>query len=105
MPPRFLLGNLSDFNPSVDAVPYQQLPAVDRWLLSSHARLMAEVTAAYESYQVSRHTHIQPLCSEYITIKHKMPVAYIIMHSVTHLVMSLPRPFTYHCITCRVENG
>lgn len=27
---RFLLGNLSDFNPATDAVPYQQLPAVDR---------------------------------------------------------------------------
>jgi isoleucyl-tRNA synthetase len=49
---RFLLGNLSDFNPATDAVPYQQLPAVDRWLLSSHARLMLEVQEAYDTYQV-----------------------------------------------------
>lgn len=49
---RFLLGNLSDFNPATDAVPYQQLPAVDRWLLSSHAKAMAEVQEAYNTYQV-----------------------------------------------------
>jgi isoleucyl-tRNA synthetase len=30
---RFLLGNLSDFNPATDAVAYQQLPAVDRQVL------------------------------------------------------------------------
>lgn len=35
-------------------MPYSQLPAVDRWLLSSHARLMAEVKDAYETYQVRR---------------------------------------------------
>lgn len=52
VPIRFLLGNLSDFNLVTDAVPYQQLPAVDRWLLSSHARLMAEVQEAYDTYQV-----------------------------------------------------
>jgi isoleucyl-tRNA synthetase len=33
-------------------VPYEQLPAVDRWLLSSHARLMAEVQEAYDTFQV-----------------------------------------------------
>jgi hypothetical protein len=52
-PPRFLLGNLSDFDSAAHAVPYDQLPAVDRWLLSSHARLMAEVQEGYETYQVS----------------------------------------------------
>lgn len=46
------MGNLSDFNPATDAVPYQQLPAVDRWLLSSHAKAMAEVQEAYNTYQV-----------------------------------------------------
>lgn len=49
---RFLLGNLADFDPAADAVPYERLPAVDKWLLAKHADLMAEVQEAYEGYQV-----------------------------------------------------
>lgn len=49
---RFLLGNLADFNPASDAVLYEQLPAVDRWLLAKHSQVMAEVQDAYETYQV-----------------------------------------------------
>jgi isoleucyl-tRNA synthetase len=49
---RFLLGNLADFDPAQHAVPYQQLPAVDRWLLAKHAELMGEVQEAYDTYQV-----------------------------------------------------
>eukprot|EP00878_Enallax_costatus_P016521 GHUV01017333.1.p1 GENE.GHUV01017333.1~~GHUV01017333.1.p1 ORF type:complete len:536 (+),score=175.29 GHUV01017333.1:637-2244(+) len=51
---RFLLGNLADFNPASDAVPYEQLPAVDKWLLAKHAQVMAEVQEAYETYQFRR---------------------------------------------------
>jgi isoleucyl-tRNA synthetase len=49
---RFLLGNLSDFDPVKHSVPFDQLPAVDRWLLARHASVMAEVAEAYDSYQV-----------------------------------------------------
>jgi isoleucyl-tRNA synthetase len=52
---RFLLGNLADFDPQQHAVPYAQLPAVDRWLLAKHAELMREVAEAYEAYQVGGH--------------------------------------------------
>ena len=51
---RFLLGNLSDFDPQSDAVPYDQLPLVDKWLLARHAAVMGEVKEAYEGYQVRR---------------------------------------------------
>jgi isoleucyl-tRNA synthetase len=51
---RFLLGNLSDFDPLVDAVPHDQLPLVDKWLLARHAAVMAEVEEAYEAYQVGQ---------------------------------------------------
>ena len=30
---RFLLGNLHDYNPEVHAVPYDELPALDRYML------------------------------------------------------------------------
>lgn len=49
---RFLLGNLADYDPAQHAVPYEALPAVDRWLLAQHAALMAEVAEAYDTYQV-----------------------------------------------------
>lgn len=51
---RFLLGNLDDFDPKRDAVPYAQLPAVDRFALSRLSELMAEVKAGYDSYQFAR---------------------------------------------------
>eukprot|EP00775_Hariotina_reticulata_P010199 gene10199-10360_t len=51
---RFLLGNVADFDPATDAVPYEQLPLVDQWLLAQHAKVMAEVQEAYETYQFRR---------------------------------------------------
>jgi isoleucyl-tRNA synthetase len=44
---------VSDFDPATDAVPYEQLPLVDQWLLAQHAKVMAEVQEAYEAYQVT----------------------------------------------------
>ncbi|TVQ52554.1 MAG: isoleucine--tRNA ligase [Spirulina sp. DLM2.Bin59] len=48
---RFLLGNLHDFNPATDAVPYDQLPELDRYMLHCIDGVFNEVTAAFESYQ------------------------------------------------------
>lgn len=36
-----------------DAVAYEQLPAVDRWLLWRLSAVMTDVTESYESYNVS----------------------------------------------------
>jgi hypothetical protein len=49
---RFLLGSLADFDPAAQCVPYEQLPAVDRFVLGRHAEVMEEVKEAYETYQV-----------------------------------------------------
>ncbi|MBD2025148.1 isoleucine--tRNA ligase [Leptolyngbya sp. FACHB-711] len=51
---RFLLGNLHDFNPAKDAVPYDQLPELDRYLLHRMTEVFAEVTDAYDTYQFYR---------------------------------------------------
>jgi isoleucyl-tRNA synthetase len=48
---RFLLGNLSDFEPSRDRQSYARLDEVDRWVLDRLARLIGRVTRAYEDYQ------------------------------------------------------
>ncbi len=51
---RFLLGNLHDFDPAKDAVPYDQLPELDRYMLHRMTEVFAEVTDAFESYQFFR---------------------------------------------------
>ncbi|KKM12416.1 isoleucine--tRNA ligase [Clostridiales bacterium PH28_bin88] len=48
---RFLLGNLYDFNPQLDQVPYRDLPELDRWALMRLHRLIQRVTGAYRDYE------------------------------------------------------
>ncbi|NLG87253.1 MAG: class I tRNA ligase family protein, partial [Firmicutes bacterium] len=48
---RFLLGNLSDFDPEKDVVPYEELTEIDRWALMALTHLVEKVTAAYENYE------------------------------------------------------
>ncbi|MBC7105709.1 MAG: class I tRNA ligase family protein, partial [Firmicutes bacterium] len=48
---RFLLGNLYDFDPRRDAVPYEALPELDRWALLRLGRLIARVLQAYRDYE------------------------------------------------------
>ena len=44
---RYLLGNLHGFDPAVDAVPVQQLLAMDRWALENARLLQEEIADAY----------------------------------------------------------
>ncbi|NEQ31573.1 MAG: isoleucine--tRNA ligase [Leptolyngbya sp. SIO4C5] len=48
---RFLLGNLYDFDPAQDAVPYEQLPELDRYALHLVNEVFSNVTQAFETYQ------------------------------------------------------
>ncbi len=48
---RFLLGNLSDFDPARDRQPYARLDEVDRFVLDRLAHLIDRVRRAYEEYQ------------------------------------------------------
>jgi isoleucyl-tRNA synthetase len=47
---RYLLGNLSGFDPKRDSVPTGDLLALDRWALARTAALQAEITEAYRRY-------------------------------------------------------
>ncbi len=51
---RFLLGNLHDFNPATDAVPYANLPELDRYMLHRMTEVCNDVTAAFDSFQFFR---------------------------------------------------
>jgi len=48
---RFLLGNLAGFDPARDAVPVEQMVALDRWALQRAGTLQGEVVEAYRAYQ------------------------------------------------------
>lgn len=48
---RYILGSVSDFNPSTDKVNYQELLEIDRWALMRLEQVREKVTAAYEGYE------------------------------------------------------
>jgi isoleucyl-tRNA synthetase len=48
---RFLLGNLSDFNPATDAVAYEDLPELDQYILQEMYLVFRDITEAFESFQ------------------------------------------------------
>nr|MCU0869243.1 isoleucine--tRNA ligase [Burkholderiales bacterium] len=62
---RFLLANVSDFDPTVDALPPAQWLDIDRYAVALTARVQADIVAAYDRYEF--HTVVQRLtafCSE-----------------------------------------
>ncbi|MET0379804.1 MAG: isoleucine--tRNA ligase [Spongiibacteraceae bacterium] len=48
---RFLLANMSGFDPSQHAVAFDDMLALDRWIVAAAAKLQDEVIAAYDAYQ------------------------------------------------------
>ncbi|MFU8847728.1 MAG: isoleucine--tRNA ligase [Opitutales bacterium] len=62
---RFQIGNLHDFDPATQAVPLEELSALDKWALHQLAQLVRHVTAAYEAYEFHRafKEYIDPFCS------------------------------------------
>jgi isoleucyl-tRNA synthetase len=51
---RFLLGNLHDFDPAKDVVPYADLPELDRYMLHRITEVFSDVTDAFETFQFFR---------------------------------------------------
>ena len=62
---KFLLANVSDFDPVKDAVPFEQMLEIDRYALSRASQLQADILAHYKVYEfhpvVSK---LQIYCSE-----------------------------------------
>ncbi len=55
---RFLLGNISDFNPDTDRVAYADLEEDDKWVLGQLDELCAKTQKAYDSYEFHRVYHL-----------------------------------------------
>ncbi|WP_246605493.1 isoleucine--tRNA ligase [Sphaerospermopsis torques-reginae] len=51
---RFLLGSLHDFDPQKDAVDFDKLPDLDRYMLHRIREVFNEVTTAFDSFQFFR---------------------------------------------------
>ena len=51
---RFQIGNLHDFDAATDAVPLEELNALDKWALNELAQLVRKVTEAYDLYEFHR---------------------------------------------------
>ena len=51
---RFLLGNLHDFDPAKNAIPYEQLPELDRYMLHRIHEVFTDIKDAFEHYQFFR---------------------------------------------------
>ncbi|MDO8718406.1 MAG: isoleucine--tRNA ligase [Polaromonas sp.] len=107
---RFLMANVSDFDPAVDTVPFDQLLEIDRYALSRAAQLQADILAHYEVYEfhpvVSK---LQIYCSEdlgsfYLDIlKDRLYTtgpkslarrsAQTALHAITHAMLRWMAPF------------
>jgi len=54
---RYLLGNLSDFDASSDAVPAAELPEIDQWILLRAEGLVERCRAWYEGFEFHKVYH------------------------------------------------
>ena len=55
---RFMLGNLYDFNPQEDALSFEDLLEMDKWILSKFAGLAKRIRDAYDSFLYHRVYHL-----------------------------------------------
>jgi isoleucyl-tRNA synthetase len=61
---RYLLGNLYDFHPGEDRVPYPELHEMDRWALHQLQKLIARIREAYERFEFHTVYHgVQNFCA------------------------------------------
>jgi isoleucyl-tRNA synthetase len=61
---RFLLGNLYDFHPEKDRVPYPDLHEMDRWALHQLQKVIARIREAYERFEFHVVYHsVQNFCA------------------------------------------
>ena len=107
---KFLLANISDFDPATDAVPADQLLEIDRYALSRAAQFQAEVLAHFEVYEFHPVVaKLQLYCSEdlgafyldvlkdrlYTTAPKSLArrSAQTALHQITHAMLRWMAPF------------
>ncbi len=54
---RFILGNLFDFDPAKDKMPYEQLSMLDQYTLHRLHHILGNITDAFEKWEFYRYCH------------------------------------------------
>ncbi|NUN61446.1 MAG: isoleucine--tRNA ligase [Burkholderiaceae bacterium] len=107
---RFLLANVSDFDPAKDAVPFEQMLEIDRYALTRAAQFQQEVLAHYKVYEFHPVVaKLQLYCSEdlggfyldvlkdrlYTTAPKSLArrSAQTTLHQITHAMLRWMAPF------------
>jgi isoleucyl-tRNA synthetase len=54
---RFLLGNIGDFDPAKDQIPFAQMPVLDQWALGRLNDLIRKSQAGYEGFEFYKVYH------------------------------------------------
>ncbi|MBY0403111.1 MAG: class I tRNA ligase family protein, partial [Cyanobacteria bacterium] len=55
---RYMMGNLYDFDPQTDGVPYEDLSLLDQYILSRLAHVVSEITQAFDVYEFHRYYQV-----------------------------------------------
>ncbi len=107
---RFLLANVSDFDPAQDAVPFDQMLEIDRYALTRAAEFQADLLAHYQVYEFHPVVaKLQLYCSEdlggfyldvlkdrlYTTAPKSLArrSAQTALHQITHAMLRWMAPF------------
>jgi isoleucyl-tRNA synthetase len=107
---RFLLANVSDFDPAKDAVPFDQMLEIDRYALTRAAQFQQEMLAHYRGYEFHPVVaKLQLYCSEdlggfyldvlkdrlYTTAPKSLArrSAQTALHQITHAMLRWMAPF------------
>ena len=60
---RYLLGNIHDYEPSLEKIKIENLPILDKWMLNRLVDINDQITLAYENYEFSKFFQIlQSFC-------------------------------------------
>ena len=107
---RFLMANVSDFDPAQDAVPFDQMLEIDRYALARAAEFQADILAHYKVYEFHPVVaKLQLYCSEdlggfyldvlkdrlYTTAPKSLArrSAQTALHQITHAMLRWMAPF------------
>jgi isoleucyl-tRNA synthetase len=107
---RFLLANLSDFNPATDAVPTAELLEIDRYALARASEFQAEILKHFDVYEFHPVVaKLQVYCSEdlgafYLDVlkdrlytsapnSHARRSAQTALHTIAHAMLRWMAPF------------
>jgi len=107
---RFLLANLSDFNPATDAVPTAELLEIDRYALARASQFQAEILKHFDVYEFHPVVaKLQVYCSEdlgafYLDVlkdrlytsapgSHARRSAQTALHTIAHAMLRWMAPF------------